>query len=241
MQTYTTTADPVTGVFKIDLPAALVSGEKIKVTAQKNGQTRSLNLQAPSEPYLPPSSGGGSGGENGSGEEISAGFVIDFPPNKSVFSRIASYPPEYIFSNVLLYTSAALTVNRTNNIYLIKNKIMPVINQTGAYVAFRIPLSDLFSESSSGFAYSQGYYDAATDTASYSTQPSPINLGFFKDADSAFGDFSVDDKYVYLILSNDFSYTPANDSFTSGVYNYCYKVIYGSQEYEVRFKFGHPE
>lgn len=226
MTTYTGTAD-VNGNFTINIGSALTSGEIVQVTAQKDGQSKSINIQAPSEPYLPPT-------ENN--EEISAGFVIDFPPKKSIYRDMLEYPDE------LLYTSNQLEVSGPLNLKTITNKIMPSGNSAIAYIAFRIPIADILSASQPFFGMRQGYYDAATDTLTFNNSGvSEIGLEVFKNPEIGYASFGIDDKYIYYIFSNDYRYTPETNSFTDGVYNYAYKVVYGSQEYIARFKFGHPE
>lgn len=226
MTTYTGTAD-ASGNFTIDISSALTSGEIVQVTAQKDGQSKSINIQAPSEPYLPPI-------ENN--EEISAGFVIDFPPKKSIYRDMLEYPDE------LLYTSNQLEVSGPLNLKTITNKIMPSGNSAIAYIAFRIPIADILSASQPFFGMRQGYYDAATDTLTFnSSGVSEIGLDVFKNSEIGYVSFSIDDKYIYYIFSNDYQYVPETNSFTDGVYNYAYKVVYGSQEYIARFKYGHPE
>jgi len=50
MTIYTGIADD-NGNFTIDISSPLTSGEIVQVTAQKDGQSKSINIQAPSEPY----------------------------------------------------------------------------------------------------------------------------------------------------------------------------------------------
>lgn len=240
MPTYTTTADPVSGEFNIELPAALVGGEKVKVTAQKNGQTRSLNLQAPSEPYLPP--GGGSGGENGSGSGGNStdgnGLIVS---DDGKFALLANFPftteiarsyhnnIEEDGSDDKTIYNRNLTIRKVADTYLIKPHIPA--NQADAtslvaYVGLRVKKSDLIGLGGLTKVYqiargggwvgnnplsSDDAFDQEIFTFNY-------NRNDWRYQSTEGYNASSDIDYLYVVIKINFSVK-------NGVYNYSYSSI----------------
>lgn len=209
MTTYTTTADE-NGNFTITLDTPLTNGEVVKVTAEKDGESKSINIQAPSEMYLPPTLG--------SDEEISVGFVVDFPMKESIFDALMNRPDQVLYSSKQLKSDGDL-------IKTISNKI-PLPAFAMAYTAFKIPLSDVVS-GAFNMSYDAGSYNPNTDSATYSGEMTQIPVDTLRNPTNLGSLFTADNEHLYFILNSNDMNTP----------NYCYKVIYNDVEYEARFSF----
>lgn len=213
MPTYTTTADPVSGEFNIELPAALVGGEKVKVTAQKNGQTRSLNLQAPSEPYLPPSSGGN--------EAVISGFMF---PMSSIYANTL------LTGSTLIYDGNGATNETVGNTHTLTNQYFKPDELIRMFFIFKIPLSDFknFEPSDQVFKFRQGYLQN-DGTVYYETNGFWYTKQEILDYDSSQSKFLIDNNYLYVLLhSSIYFLSEYNADFND---NYAYQITYNGSEH----------
>lgn len=153
--TATATADPVTGDFNFNLPNALVAGEKVKITAHHSGQVRTLNLQAPIEPYLPPDLPGEDGVGNTNNEDVveslDGKFAIttSFPNNSelSAEAAIAVNDGFGIEKDPLRFNRGA-KVRKVDDIYYVKPNISSGeanANSVRMYFAIRVKRSDVYA------------------------------------------------------------------------------------------------
>lgn len=257
MPTYTTTADPVSGEFNIELPAALVGGEKVKVTAQKNGQTRSLNLQAPSEPYLPPD--GGSGGENGSGSggeggnstDGSNGLIVsddgkfaittNLPLNRAIAAAVYdAYDSGGGESLDPMRFNRGATIRFSNGIYYIKPSIRPgeaATSGTKMYFAIRVKKSDLYAANPDEKIVQvgvEGYFDMGSGYPSSDEYFDNENYEYNGNASLLFysaseaSNGSSDNEYIYIPITLYFSVE-------NGSYNFhYYEYTTGNKIYQKR-------
>lgn len=221
MPTYTTTADPVTGVFKIDLPAALVSGEKVKVTAQKNGQTRSLNLQAPSEPYLPPSSGGNVSNE------------IRFPLS-------FDYAQSILAGSAVIYKDKGCTEEVVGNERILTNQYFKPQQAIHAISVFKLPIAEFkqFEAEDNVLKLNIGYLSTSGEIV-YPREGDWFTKQDIFDDNPRHGRFLLDDEYLYLLMSTMIMY----DQVTNVDYgnSNTYQVTYKDQVYTYRLNRNYVE
>jgi|GEM_PF-7031541 len=153
MQSYTATvtADPVTGDFNFDLPDALVAGEKVKITAHHSGQVRTLNLQAPIEPYLPPESGGNTNNNEAIVESPDGKFAIttSFPNNSELSAEAAiAVNDGYGIEKDPLRFNRGAKVRKVGDIYYVKPNVLAGeanANSVRMYFAIRVKRSDVYA------------------------------------------------------------------------------------------------
>lgn len=149
MTIHTTTADE-NGNFSITLGSSLTSGETIEVTAQKDDQSKKIVIQAPSEPYLPPESGGNTNNEDVV-ESLDGKFAIttSFPNNSdlSAAAAIAVNDGYGIDADPLRFNRGA-KVRKVGDIYYVKPNI-PIseadTDSTKMYFAIRVKRSDVYA------------------------------------------------------------------------------------------------
>lgn len=154
MTIHTTTADE-NGNFSINIGSALVSGETIEVTAQKDDQSKKIVIQAPSEPYLPPDLPGEDGVGNTNSEDVvessDGKFAIttSFPNNSelSADAAIAVNDGFGIEKDPLRFNRGA-KVRKVGDIYYVKPNI-PIseadTDSTKMYFAIRVKRSDVYA------------------------------------------------------------------------------------------------
>lgn len=145
MTIHTTKAD-ANGNFTINLGSALTNGEKIEVTAQKDNQSKSIIIQAPSEPYLPPESGLNSVVESPDGKFA---ITTSFANNKAISSAaaLAIESGNGIEADPLRFNRGA-KVRESGGIYYVKPNIQigePDTNSTPMYCAIRVKRSDVYA------------------------------------------------------------------------------------------------
>lgn len=237
MTIHTTTADE-NGNFSIALESALVSGETIEITAQKEGQSKSINIQAPSVPYLPncECEESATGNTGGTGSESSViltpGFVFDFPATKEVYTAL-----ETNAANTFASSDKLEFVNDSWRGMVVRSKVQPTSEDAAAYVAFRFPKKEYLAQASPILWYSTGYYDRDTDEPNYRSSTS-LDKGYLTNPNYAFDTYSFDDDYFYLVFKNTY-FNQISDMFSTN--NFIYKITYNHQEYVLKFDLGYPD
>lgn len=221
MPTYTTTADPVSGEFNIELPTALVGGEKVKVTAQKNGQTRSLNLQAPSEPYLPP----------------------EPPPAGGVMHKHgvhAAYIRAVLSGEKIVHDGSNAIIENEGNTQTITNTYFKKYEPIRIYQAHPIDLDyfksladeDNVVKFRQGSVYQNGSISWNGDGFWFTKSDLLNKLQYVSG-------ISLDQNYIYLILGNSIYYQTSADFDTES--NYIYEITDRDQVYTYRLNKNYVE
>lgn len=215
MTTHTTTADE-NGNFLIALESALVSGETIEITAQKDEQSKSINIQAPSQPYDPPIII-----DNAVVNSPDGKFAVttSFPNNSAISSNAAiAVNDGYGIEKDPLRFNRGASVRHANGIYYVRPNVPtgePNINSIAMYFAIRVKRSDIFAITGTEKIIKvsdQGYYDDAgigypTEDAQFSDEYFLVNYSkvqFFMGVNAnsnAVGDLD----YLYVVVPLYFS------------------------------------
>ena len=152
MTIHTTTADG-NGNFSITLQSALTSGETIEVKAQKDDQSKTIVIQAPSEPYLPPdlpTEGGGNTNNEDVVESPDGKFAIttSFPNNSELSAEAAiAVNDGYGIEKDPLRFNRGAKVRKVGDIYYVKPNISAGeanANSVRMYFAIRVKRSDVY-------------------------------------------------------------------------------------------------
>lgn len=189
MTTHTTTADE-NGNFSITLQSALTSGETIEVKAQKDDQSKTIVIQAPSEPYvppeLPPESGGNTNNNEAIVESLDGKFAIttSFPNNSelSADAAIAVNDGFGIEKDPLRFNRGA-KVRKVGDIYYVKPNISAGeanANSVRMYFAIRVKRSDVYNAIAAEKIVTvgdSGYYDDGG--IGYETEDDKFDSGSF--------------------------------------------------------------
>jgi hypothetical protein len=188
MTTHTTTADE-NGNFSITLGTALTSGETIEVTAQKNEQSKSIVIQAPSEPYLPPELPPESGGNTNNEDVVEShdgkfAITTSFPNNSdlSAAAAIAVNDGYGIEKDPLRFNRGA-KVRKVGDIYYVKPNIPATEANTDSikmHFAIRVKRSDVYAavaEEKIITVAELGYYDDGG--IGYQTEDEQFDIGNF--------------------------------------------------------------
>lgn len=184
MTIHTTTADE-NGNFSITLGSSLTSGETIEVTAQKDDQSKKIVIQAPSEPYLPPESGGNTNNEDVV-ESSDGKFAVttSFPNNSDISANAAiAVNDGYGVEKDPLRFNRGASVRHANGIYYVKPNVPagePNIDSIKMYFAIRVKRSDVYAavaEEKIITVAEPGYYDDGG--IGYQTEDEQFDIGNF--------------------------------------------------------------
>lgn len=246
MTTYTGTAD-ASGNFTINIGSALTNGEIVQVTAQKDGQSKSINIQAPSEPYLPPSTGGNENGitDGSSGLIVSDdgkfAIVTDFPLTRSIAANASNdFDAGGNGLNDPMRFNNGATIRFSNGIYFIKPSIKQgeaATSGTKMYFAIRVKKSDLYAANTDDKLVQvgvEGYFNMGSDYPSADEYFDNENYEYNGNASLLFysasqaSNGSSDNKYIYIPVTLYFSVE-------NGSYNFhYYEDTTGNKTYQKR-------
>lgn len=211
MTTYTGTAD-ASGNFTINIGSALTSGEIVQVTAQKDGQSKSINIQAPSEPYLPPSGGG---------------------DNELTFPMHQDYASAILNNQMVLHDGKGATVEVVGTTYTLTNQYFQPDEMIRVYQAFPIELSYFksLSDTDDVVKLRQGSLSQNGDISWNSNGFWYKKSEILEYLESLYR-FTLDNKYIYLILWNAIYFDSSVGFDMNG--NYIYEITYRDVVYTIK-------
>lgn len=223
MTTYTTTTDE-NGNFTITLDTPLTNGEVVKVTAEKDGESKSINIQAPSEFYLPPSSGSESGGNGTTHKHL----------------LHAAYIRAVLSGEKIVHDGSNAIIETEGNTQTITNTYFKKYEPIRIYQAHPIDLDyfksladeDNVVKFRQGSVYQNGTISWNGD-GFWFTKSDLLNK-----LQNVSG-ISIDQNCIYLILGNSIYHQTSGDFDTES--NYIYEITYKDQVYTYRLNKNYVE
>lgn len=208
MTIYTGIADD-NGNFTIDISSPLTSGEIVQVTAQKDGQSKSINVQAPSEPYLP---------------IIVQNTDLMFPINHALSSVVLS-------SGALIYDKHGGVLTVEGNVNTLSNTYFQADQDIRMIQIFKMNLSDYKNAADTdvlfgfalGFSYDDGSFSFSEGSMNFTKRDVTLS-------DSDIIQFLMDDSYLYMLLINAMKYN-SSSGFDEFADKYAFKITYKGNDH----------
>lgn len=187
MTIHTTTADE-NGNFSISLTTPLTSGETIEVTAQKDGQSKTINIQAPSEPYLP-------------------------SPSTPIIPMNSYFVTDILNGHKTLYDGKGATAETVGNTTTITNTYFKPNEIIRIYQAAKVDLVwfNSVSDDTIVFKLNQGVYE--NGVAVWPDSPQSVTKSVIKSLlQSMASPIAIDEDYVYLVVIDAIYYVGGVDT-----------------------------
>lgn len=189
MTIHTTTAD-ANGNFSISLTTPLISGETIEVKAQKDDQSKTIVIQAPSEPYLP----------------------NPIEPSTPIIPMNSYFSADILSGNKILYDGKGATSETVGDTTTITNNYFKSNEVIRLYQVAKIDLAYFNNADDSSVVFKIWQGTKENDVIAWDNQQQDVTKSEVKNyLLSLTTPFTIDENYVYLVLINSIYYVNGSD------------------------------